>query len=169
MQALFRIDSFRFLLLGLALGTGAQQAWAALGQAPSAQVRSAAGSAAGSAAAARKLAVTPAVTASLFTVHEAVLASGTTVQEYAGTTGVVFAVAWRGPVLPDLSALLGVYFSAFKAETDKTRALGKRGSAANVARSDLVVSSNGRMRGFYGYAYAPELIPAGINIDVLLE
>lgn len=164
MQALFRTDSFRYLLLGLALGTGAPQAWAALGQAPSALVRSAAGS-----AAARKLTATPAVTSNLVTVHEEVLANGTTVQEYAGTTGLVFAVAWRGPVLPDLSALLGGYFSTFKAEADRGRALGKRGSAVHVARGDLVVSSNGRMRGFYGYAYAPELVPAGVNINDVLQ
>ena len=165
MQGLFPTDSFRLLLLGLALGVGAPQAWAALGQAPLALVRSASDSA----AAARTLAATPAVTASRVTVHEDVLASGTTVQEYAGPTGVVFAVAWRGPVLPDLSALLGVYFSTFKAETDKSRALGKRGSAVNVARSDLVVSSNGRMRGVYGYDYAPELDPAGVNIHDVLK
>ena len=28
--------------------------------------------------------------------------------------GVVFAVSWRGPVLPDLNALLGGYFKAFQ-------------------------------------------------------
>jgi hypothetical protein len=82
---------------------------------------------------------------------------------------VVFAVAWRGPVLPDLSDLLGNYFDTFKREIDQARATGRRGGPVNIQRADLVVQSNGRMRNFFGHAFAPTLIPAGVNVNDLLR
>jgi hypothetical protein len=104
----------------------------------------------------------------LYTRHERQLESGTVVQEFATLEGVVFAVAWRGPVLPDLSALLGEHFDRFKRETEQARRLGKRGSPVNLVSDKLMVSSGGRMRGFYGHAYVPALIPEGLSIrDVL--
>ncbi len=90
-------------------------------------------------------------------------------QEYATPAGLVFAVSWRGPVLPDLSLLLGEFFSGYKLETDQARALGKRGPPVNVISNKLVVRSGGRMRSFSGYAYVPELIPAGVNINDVLQ
>jgi hypothetical protein len=97
------------------------------------------------------------------------LETGTTVREFVTPVGAVFAATWRGPVLPDLGGLLGDYFKIFKAETDQIRTLGKRGSPVSIQRSDLVVSSSGRMRNFFGYAYAPALIPTGVNINDLLQ
>ena len=37
-----------------------------------------------------------------------------------------------------------------------------------MARDGLVLRSNGRMRQFFGYAYAPALVPAGLNIQDVL-
>lgn len=111
----------------------------------------------------------PAAQSGLYVLHETVLENGTRVREYATPSGVVFAVAWRGPVLPDLSALLGDYFTTFKAETDSARLTGKRGSPVYLERADLVVRSNGRMRNFFGHAYAPALTPSGVNIKDVLE
>ncbi len=101
--------------------------------------------------------------------QELVLETGTAVQEYSNAAGVVFAMTWRGPVLPDLSVLLGDYFTTFKTEMEQARAQGKRGSPATVARAKLVVHSSGRMRNFYGYAYAPDLIPVGVSISDVLQ
>jgi hypothetical protein len=98
-----------------------------------------------------------------------VLENGTIVRELATPAGVVFAAIWRGPVLPDLGLLLGDYFETFKTETDQARATGKRGSPVNIQRSDLVFSSSGRMRRFFGYAFVPALIPTGVNINDLLQ
>ena len=156
---------FRAMLFGAALLLGSGEAAATLGQAPA--VPGAA--AAALAPAARALATTPGAHVGLYTQHTVLLENGSTVHEYATPAGQVFAVVWRGPVLPDLSALLGGYFSGFKAEAERVRSMGQRGSAVHLASDKLVVRSAGRMRGFFGYAYAPDLVPAGLNIHGLLQ
>ncbi len=153
-------------LMCLTLALSAAPALAALGQAPSTALPSAA---AASSPAARALAANSVARAGLYTAHPLQLENGTVVQEYATPAGLVFAVSWRGPVLPDLSLLLGEYFSGYKLETDQARALGKRGSPVNVMSKQLIVRSTGRMRNFAGCAYAPELIPAGVNINDVLQ
>ncbi len=70
--------------------------------------------------------------------------------------------------MPDLTLLLGDYFKTFKLETEQARLRGRRGSPVNIERADLIVRSNGRMRGFFGYAYVPGLVPAGVNIQDVL-
>jgi len=159
------VNTCRLLLIGLALTSAVGQSWAALGQAPSAGAVPVSPSLA---TGAKAQATGRNVGVSQFTVNQTQLESGTTVVEYATPAGRVFAVSWRGPVLPDLSVLMGSYFNTFKLETDKARLAGRRGSPVKVERDGLIVSSNGRMRDFFGYAYAPDLIPAGLNIkDVL--
>jgi hypothetical protein len=146
------------LLLGLLLAISAGAATATLGQAPWA---AGAGAASAAVPATKMQAVTPGAQSSLYTLHEVQL-------EYATPAGIVFAVSWQGPVLPDLSALLGTYFNTFKLETERARAAGRRGGPVSIEHPDLVVQSGGRMRNFFGHAYAPALIPAGLNIkDVL--
>jgi hypothetical protein len=103
-----------------------------------------------------------------YAVHETVLASGTTLREYATPQGTVFALGWRGPALPDLPALLGSYFSAFKLEAEQARQSGRRGSL-NLLRDGLVLQSQGRMGNFVGQAYAPSLVPSGVVIDDVFE
>ena len=163
----FWIDTVRVLLLCLlmAASTGGE-VMAALGQAPSTFQ---AASSAFSAPSARRLAATPAAQSSLYTLHEVQLETGTSVREYATLAGQVFAVSWRGPVLPDLNNLLGDYFNAFKLETDKARLAGRRGSPVTVERDGLIISSKGRMRNFFGHAYAPALVPAGVDIKDVLQ
>ena len=104
-----------------------------------------------------------------YTVHESLLDSGTTVTEYATPAGAVFAVSWRGPVLPDLNALLGEYFKAFTEEAQQARTAGRRGSPIAMDTGALVVRSNGRMRNFFGSAYAPALVPADVNVKDALQ
>jgi hypothetical protein len=149
--------------LWLAFSTGAVMA--ALGQAPCVP---AAAAAPVQVPAVKLLAAKPVAQNTNYTTQELQLDSGTLVREYATPAGVVFAVTWRGPVLPDLSALLGNYFSTFKQETDQARTAGKRGAPVNLMRGDLVVRSNGRMRNFFGHAYVPSLIPPGVLINDLL-
>jgi hypothetical protein len=144
---------------------GGADVWATLGKAPMVPVALPADTF----FTARRLAATPSARPSLYTLHENVLENGTRVLEYASAEGVVFAVAWRGPVLPDLNALLGDYFSTFKMETDQAREAGKRGSPVHVVTDALVVRSGGRMRNFFGHAYAPGLIPLGVNIKDVFQ
>ncbi len=103
-----------------------------------------------------------------YTVHENLLDNGTRVQEFVTPSGVVFAVAWRGPVLPDLRALLGDYLIIFQRHTDAVRQGGLRGGPVNLVQEGLVLRSSGRMGDFSGYAYVPTLVPAGVNVHALL-
>lgn len=162
----FRTDTVRVLLSGLVLMVSSGQALATLGKAASVFP---AASASTPVSAAKKSAASPVAQSSLYMLHEVQLENGTTVREYATTTGLVFAVAWRGPVLPDLNTLLGDYFKTFMSETDRARLVGRRGSPVNIQSDGLVIVSSGRMRNFFGYAYAPDLIPVGVNIKDVLQ
>ena len=104
-----------------------------------------------------------------YTVHEAQLETGTVVREYASASGQVFAVTWRGPVLPDLNQWLGGYFGVFKQGTDQSRLAGRRGASVNLVQEGLVVQSNGRMRNFFGHAYVPALVPLSFEINDVLQ
>ncbi|WP_236026098.1 DUF2844 domain-containing protein [Geomonas azotofigens] len=95
------------------------------------------------------------------------IASGTTattVREYVGPSGVVFAVAWNGLVHPDLQVLLGNYHHDYrKALSHAVRLPGRRG--AKVTTDRLVVETWGHMRNLQGRAYLPELLPEGVSLD----
>lgn len=160
---MFLIKPSLLPLLCVTFAVVASPAMAALGQAPS---RLAASS---PAPGTRMLAVVPTARVGSYTVQETQFENGTTVREYATPAGLVFAVAWQGPVLPDLDVLLGGYFNTFKLETEQARLLGRRGAPVDMARDGLVVRSNGRMRNFFGHAYAVDLIPAGLAIKDVLE
>lgn len=103
-----------------------------------------------------------------YALRETVLDTGTTVQELVRPDGVVFAVLWSGPVLPDLSTLLGSYDSDFDAHLRQRRAQQLRGGTVAFSGARLVLRSSGRMRDFSGHAYAPALVPAGVRMQDLL-
>src|SRR5512146_2570705 len=48
-----------------------------------------------------------------FTVQEITAANGTVVREYVFPAGVVFAVSWSGPAMPNLQQMLGTYFDQY--------------------------------------------------------
>lgn len=164
-RTLFKLN--QTLLCGGLLAACAMPAMAALGQAPTPSTPSTSATTPGISS--KKLATTSAMPSSLYLLHESTLDNGTTVREFVTPEGVVFAVTWRGPVLPDLSELLGNYFATFKLEVEQSRGAGKRGAPVNIQRDGLVVQSNGRMRHFFGYAYAPSLVPASVNIHDVLQ
>jgi len=74
------------------------------------------------------------------------MSSGTVVEEYLNASGVVVAVAWSGPQMPDMASLLESRFASVTA----------RGSLD----PDLVVSSRGHMHAFHGVAYLKSLLAA---------
>ncbi|MFS2004159.1 DUF2844 domain-containing protein [Duganella sp. CT11-25] len=104
-------------------------------------------------------------TAAVYTVSQSTLDSGTIVREYSDAAGVVFAVSWSGPTLPDLRTLLGDKFTAM------TAAAGKRPKAGHsqlaVEQSDVVIVSNGHMRSFAGHAWLPSALPAGFDTNTI--
>jgi hypothetical protein len=89
---------------------------------------------------------------------------GITVREFVSGSGVVFAVAWKGTVRPDLSQLLGSYADEYQAAFQQTpRQKGIR--HLQVKTRDIVVEKWGHMRGLQGRAYVPALIPPGVSVD----
>lgn len=100
----------------------------------------------------------------LYTVHELSTPNSGTVREFVGPDGVVFAVSWQGPFLPDLRILLGMHFESLRG-TERTRPVTH--SKLLLERPDLVIHSEGRLRAFSGQAYLPLLVPAGVAISEL--
>ena len=87
------------------------------------------------------------------------LDSGTEVREYANAEGIVFAVSWNGPFLPDLRALLGSHFSALEQHASGAG----RASAVSIQNPELTLLSGGRMGAFRGRAWLPRQLPAGLD------
>jgi hypothetical protein len=143
------------LLLALAALLGLAPAWATLGE-----------GAAGVEANRLQLRASLATrVGARYTVHELKLASGTMVREYADPAGMVFAVAWNGPVNPDLRSLLGARnHASLLAAADRSHSgLSRR----TVREGTLVVKTGGHMRSLHGLAWLTDRIPAGVKLDAL--
>ena len=97
-----------------------------------------------------------------FSVYELQAPSGTVVREYMSPAGIVFAVSWEGPFLPDLRQLLGKYFERYTSTVNVTHA---GLNARAVHHPDLVARSSGHARAVHGKAFAPALAPLGVSID----
>lgn len=93
--------------------------------------------------------------------------AGTLVKEFISPSGIVFAVSWRGPVMPNLAQTLGhTYFGMLKtAEKRERTALGH--NHVQLRTPQLIVHAGGHMRLFYGVAYVPSLLPPNVSISDL--
>jgi hypothetical protein len=100
-----------------------------------------------------------------YSVSTTTLAGGTTVREYAGADGVVFAVTWNGPFLPDLRELLGQHFATLKNESARQPKAGR--GQVRVAQPDVTIESGGHMRAYAGRAWINSRLPAGFDTDTL--
>ena len=92
-----------------------------------------------------------------YSVQQIEAADGTVVREYVSSEGMVFGVAWQGPKLPDLSALLGEYFPRYQAALPVPV---HRRTPVSVHTDGLIVEIDGQMRAFHGRAYLPNLMPS---------
>jgi hypothetical protein len=99
-----------------------------------------------------------------YDVHQITAAGGTLVREYVAPTGLVFGVAWEGPNMPGLEALLGSHYAAFRQAVSTS---GRRRAAVVLRTEDLVVESGGHMRAFRGRAYLPGLVPRELAAAVV--
>lgn len=97
-----------------------------------------------------------------FSVHQLQLSSGTMVKEYVSPAGMVFAVSWQGPSIPDLQQVLGRYFEAY---VDMLKNRGNAGGASATQQSGLVVQSGGHMRAYFGRAYIAPMLPRGVAAE----
>jgi hypothetical protein len=61
-----------------------------------------------------------------YTVHEITLPTGTLVRQYVSSAGVVFAVTWSGPFMPDLRQLMGPHFDTMIARQAKKNHANRR-------------------------------------------
>lgn len=102
---------------------------------------------------------TPVGSASGASVYTQTLSNGLTVRQYVDAAGLVFAVAWEGPVQPDFARLLGDHFASF-ADAQRQQ---KRG--VNLQTANLVIESGGMMRAFTGRAYLPAKLPATLTVQ----
>ncbi|OFA02851.1 hypothetical protein DUGA2_33310 [Duganella sp. HH101] len=146
------------LMLVLSLLQGAL-AYAALGSSPSnfgtTPVRQGA----------RTLAAAGSGSTAVYTVSQSTLDSGTVVREYMNAEGVVFAVSWNGPALPDLRTLLGDKFAVLSNTAAKRPKAGH--SQLAVEQQDVVIVSGGHMRAYAGHAWIPGALPAGFDTSVI--
>lgn len=99
-----------------------------------------------------------------YSVEEITTPAGTVVKEFISPSGIVFAVSWRGPAMPNLAQALGsTYFPMLTAaEKSERPALGH--NHVQVRTPQLVVHAGGHMRFFFGVAYVPSLLPPNVTI-----
>lgn len=90
--------------------------------------------------------------------------NATTVREYVSPDGIVFGLAWKGLVEPDLTQLLGNYAEEYQQAVRE--APHRRGSRRSRVKTDqIVVEKWGHMRSLQGRAYVPDLIPSGVSVN----
>lgn len=104
-----------------------------------------------------------------YSVEEIKAASGTVVREYVSPAGVVFAVSWYGPAMPNLQQALGSYFARFQAAVHARQAQGMHHghNHLQIRTPSLVVHAGGHMRQYFGVAYVPSLLPPNLSVSDL--
>lgn len=109
------------------------------------------------------LRATPVIRSSrAYTVCEIAGESSMVVREFTNNRGVVFAVSWSAPVIPDLRLLLGSYFGRYSDVLARLRRAGTHRSV-RIDSPELVVESSGHLRAYRGIAYLPSEVPAGVT------
>ena len=103
-----------------------------------------------------------ATAASTYTTSELDGDGGMVTREFTNGAGTVFAVAWSGPVRPDLSQLFGTYFARFQADTH-ARVRARRPLRADDI--DFVVRSGGHPGKMWGFAILPDQVPQGFQME----
>jgi hypothetical protein len=99
-----------------------------------------------------------------YRVHEMSRPDGSKVREFVSPAGKVFGVAWQGPVMPNLSQVLGSYYAQYQAAPRSPRT---RRGPMRIQVGDLVVESSGHMRSFRGRAYLNSMMPANVTQEVI--
>ncbi|MGH8266261.1 MAG: DUF2844 domain-containing protein [Steroidobacteraceae bacterium] len=99
-----------------------------------------------------------------FEVREITTAAGTRVREYLSPGGKVFALAWQGPVLPDLRQMLGAYYARYAQAVSGPHPRGGH-RHLSIEQPGLVVQVSGRMRAFSGRAWDPGLLPPNFSVN----
>ncbi len=102
-----------------------------------------------------------------YQVDEITTPEGTVVKEFISPAGIVFAVSWRGPVMPNLAQTLGSTYFAMLKSAEKHQQAGLGHDHVQLRTPQLVVHAGGHMRFFFGVAYVPSLLPPNVTISDL--
>ena len=104
-----------------------------------------------------------------YSVQEITAATGTVIREFVSPGGVVFAVSWSGPAVPNLQQVLGTYFTQYQSAVATQRATARRSghNHLEIRGPSLVVHAGGHMRQYVGLAYVPSLVPQNLSISDL--
>jgi len=97
-----------------------------------------------------------------YTVESITTAAGIAVNEYVSGSGTVFAVSWRGARHPDLSLLLGPYFSEYQTAASQPPA---RRRGLRIQTENVVVETGGHPGDLWGRAYLPGQLPSGVGAE----
>lgn len=100
-----------------------------------------------------------------YDVHEIRAPYGTVVDEYVSSGGAVFAVTWRGQFPPQMQQILGAYFQQYSDALAARQPQGYGHHPLDIQERGLVVQTFGHMGAYYGRAYLPGQLPAGVEAD----
>jgi hypothetical protein len=103
-----------------------------------------------------------------YRVHTITLPDGSSVRQFAGADGTVFAVVWNTRFKPRLDQLLGTHFAAYAQGGREAlrRTPGVKHSAV-IEAGDLVVESTAHLQSHVGRAWLRSRWPAGVATDAL--
>src|SRR5262249_550078 len=104
---------------------------------------------------------------SAYSFHEMQSPAGVTIREFYDPTGTEFGVAWHGPWPAGMRELVGGYFEQFQRANDAARQTRRARGVLVVDDGTLVVRISGHARAFSGFAYAPGLLPQGVQPNVI--
>jgi len=103
-----------------------------------------------------------------YTESTVMLQNGVKVQEFVSMQGIVFALKWSGSTIPDFGILFADFYPEYRAAVQRHSGGGFRRSLA-VQSEGLVAAASGYLHAFSGYAYAPLMVPAGVDINALVK
>ena len=97
--------------------------------------------------------------------HVLALSNGTVIRQYLSPAGVVYAVTWHGPRMPNLQEIFGGY-AAQLSQRDRIR-----GGRHNMTLdgTNFMMRATGHGHTFAGRAWVPSLVPAGVDLNALLS
>jgi hypothetical protein len=101
-----------------------------------------------------------------FIIQEIATDSGMRVREFLTPSGVVFALSWSGPALPDLQQLLGASYLDYSHALSQLKQRGSKRSV-RLASDALIVEQEGHLRSYVGRAILPGVLPAGVPVAEL--
>ncbi|BCF88009.1 DUF2844 domain-containing protein [Paraburkholderia largidicola] len=97
-------------------------------------------------------------------VRSTIDAGGTTINEYATRDGLIFACAWQGPTMPDLTRILGPYAERYRANAAAQFNATGHLHASRVEQPDVIIEAGGQMRSYVGRAWLPAALPADVSL-----